>query len=715
MLSFQLRLASTEVLRTAKGAALRMTTPRTMLNVAGVVGREKMANPGDFAHTLKQQADIVRIIGDYVRLKKAGAQNFTGLCPFHKEKTPSFSVHATRQYYYCFGCHEKGDVFAFVQKIENISFPEAVRLVAQKLGVPMPKATYSSEGEAREARLRGQLLEIHERAVAFFQDCLRRPEGARAREYLKGRGLDDATIAKFRIGYAPDSGFLLRDRLKGEFSEEVLRESGLFSWKDSTSPESRVASREQGTMAGVNGEAERSRERSTEVLGAQRTGPQDDKDEGGSKTPARDPGLRTRDSASIYSKFRNRVVFPIANEAGKVIAFTGRTLSTDEKAGPKYLNSPETQIYSKGKVLFNLDLAKEAIRALNYAILVEGQMDCISVFAAGFHNVIASSGTAFTELQAKLLGRFSKRVVVNFDPDTAGAKATERTLGLLVEEEFDIQVLRLEEGFDPDLYVRRKGKEAYAEALRHSQKYFDYLIERARAQFPVRSAEGKDKAVKYLLPHIQRIPSRIVRDELAQEVAQKLGIDSPVLRQELRHVAVTRSSSTIKAPAEVQVTDAERILIRALASARQMHANEEHVSQRDGADEEFNPARQAAYILESEGLHRGLATESLAESLLNASSEIADVLEIPAAESDRRLLASILLKEDEELTADIVEAAVRALRRIHLRRRREQVQRELKAPGLASDKERLKALLAELEQVSRALRDPGGSGLPRIA
>ncbi len=664
-----------------------------------------MANPGDFAHTLKQQADIVRIIGDYVRLKKAGAQNFTGLCPFHKEKTPSFSVHATRQYYYCFGCHEKGDVFAFVQKIENISFPEAVRLVAQKLGVPMPKATYSSEGEAREARLRGQLLEIHERAVAFFQDCLRRPEGARAREYLKGRGLDDATIAKFHIGYAPDSGFLLRDRLKGEFSEEVLRESGLFSWKESTSSEYRVTSTETETPKPSVIPSEggsRGNEQSPEVEGPFVSAP-------------RDPGLRTRDSASIYSKFRNRIVFPIANEAGKVIAFTGRTLSTDEKAGPKYLNSPETPIYSKGKVLFNLDVAKEAIRALNYAILVEGQMDCISVFAAGFHNVIASSGTAFTELQAKLLGRFSKRVVVNFDPDTAGAKATERTLGLLVEEEFDIQVLRLEEGFDPDLYVRRKGKEAYAEALRHSQKYFDYLIERARAQFPVRSAEGKDKAVKYLLPHIQRIPSRIVRDELAQEVAQKLGIDSPVLRQELRHVAVTRSSSTIKAPAEAQVTDAEKILIRALASARQMHANEEHVSQRDGADEEFNPARQAAYILETEGLHRGLATESLAESLLNASSEIADVLEIPAAESDRRLLASILLKEEEELTADIVEAAVRALRRIHLRRRQEQLQRELKAPGLASDKERLKVLLAELEQVSRALRDPGASGLPRIA
>jgi DNA primase len=664
-----------------------------------------MANPGDFAYTLKQQADIVRIIGDYVRLKKAGAQNFSGLCPFHKEKTPSFSVHATRQYYYCFGCHEKGDVFAFVQKIENISFPEAVRLVAQKLGVPMPKATYSSEGEAREARLRGQLLEIHERAAAFFQECLRRSEGARAREYLKSRGLDDTTIAKFRIGYAPDSGFLLRDRLKGEFSEEVLRESGLFSWKESTEPRVPTPDPEQ-TEIPRSVRDDNTGEGS--ATGSPATGPD-------SRLLTRDPGLRARDSAAIYSKFRNRVMFPIANDSGKAIAFTGRTLSTDEKAGPKYLNSPETPIYSKGKVLFNLDLAKEGIRALNYAILVEGQMDCISVFAAGFHNVIASSGTAFTELQAKLLGRFSRRVVVNFDPDTAGAKATERTLGLLVEEEFDIQVLRLDDGFDPDLYVRRKGKDAYAEALRHSQKYFDYLIERARQQFPVRSAEGKDKAVKYLLPHIQRIPSRIVRDELAQEIAQKLGIDSPVLRQELRHVAVTRGASTIKAQAEAQITDAEKILIRALASGRQMQASEEHVSQRDGAEEQFNPSRQATYILETEGLHRGLATESLAESLLNTSSEMADVLEIPADDGDRRLLAWILLKEEEELTADILEAAVRALRRIHLRRRQEQVQRELKAPGLASDKDRLKALLAELEQVSRALRDPGAAGVSRIA
>jgi len=659
-----------------------------------------MANPGDFAYTVKQQADIVRIIGDYVKLKKAGAQNYSGLCPFHGEKTPSFSVHATRQFYHCFGCGVSGDVFSFIQKIENITFPESVRMVAQKLGIPLPKASYSTPGEAKEARLRGQILDVHERAVAFFQECLRRPEGARAREYLTGRGLDQEMISRFRIGYAPDSGFLLRDRLKEEFTEEVLRESGLFSWKEvaPSTLSSRAESRDLGSAGAPS--------LSVRTLDGQ-----------GAAVDIPEAGSRKPEAASMYSKFRNRVMFPISSEAGKVIAFTGRTLAADEKSGPKYLNSPETPIYSKSKVLFNLDLAKEWIKKFDYAILVEGQMDCISVYAAGFHNVIASSGTAFTELQAKLLGRFSKNAVVNFDPDTAGAKATERTLGLLVEEEFTIKVLTLEQGFDPDLYIRRKGREAYGEALKHSQKYFDYLIERARTQFPVRSAEGKVKALNHLLPHIQRVPSRIVRDELAHEISQKLGIDSAVLRQELRHAASTRATSAVKAPAEAQVTDAEKVLIRALASARQMQPNEEHLSARDGAEEEFDPARQAQFVLQNESLHRGLATESLAESLLNVGRDFADVLEVPATESDRRLLALILLKEDEELTAEVLEAAVRALRRIHLRRRQEEVQQDLRKPGLAGNKDRLRELLTELERISRALRDPSlaGDGLKNPA
>jgi DNA primase len=651
-----------------------------------------MANPGDFAYALKQQADIVRVVGDYVKLKKAGAQNFSGLCPFHSEKTPSFSVHATRQFFHCFGCGASGDVFSFVQKIENITFPEAVRAVAQKLNIPLPKTSFSSPAEAKEAKLRTVLLDVHERACAFFQECLRRPEGARAREYLVGRGLDEETIRGFRIGYAADSGFLLRDRLKGEFGEEVLRESGLFSWKEADGRRSSDLGPQQGAASASEMSDSKKRALESAVQGP--------------TSEVRGPTAEAR--SPLYSKFRNRVIFPIASEAGKVIAFTGRTLSTDEKAGPKYLNSPETATYSKSKVLFNLDHAKEAIRKLDYAILVEGQMDCISVFAAGFQNVIASSGTAFTELQAKLLGRFSKNLVVNFDPDTAGARATERTLGLLVEEEFQIKVLTLESGFDPDLFIRRKGKDAYAEALKHSQRYFDYLIERARAQFPVRSGEGKVKAVNYLLPHIQRVPSRIVRDELAHEIAQKLGIDSAVLRQELKHAATSRSSATLKAAVESQVTDAEKILIRALASGAEMQSSEEHFSSRDGADEEFDPARQAQFALRNESLHLGLATESLIEVLLNASPEMTNPMDLELPDGERNLMASILMKEDEELTPERLEGAVRALRRIQLRRKLEQVQRDLQGRGL--DSIRVQALLQEKLRLKRMLMDPLAAG-----
>lgn len=629
----------------------------------------------DFTQTLKQQTDIVRIVRDYVSLKKAGAQNYSGLCPFHKEKTPSFNVHATKQFYHCFGCHASGDVFKFVQTIENISFPEAVRAVAQKMGVPLPKQVFNSEAEARDARLRTALLEIHERACGFFQECLRRPEGTRAREYLAGRGLDDATIRQFRIGFAPDSGFQLRDRLKGEFSEEVLRESGLFSWKE--------GSRLPATGGSQPGQGEpRSDDREAKAEFAS-----------GSVMP--EPSL-----SSLYSKFRNRVMFPIAHESGRLIAFTGRTLSADEKAGPKYLNSPETTIYSKSRVLFNLDQAKEAIRALNYAILVEGQMDAISVYAAGFHNVIASSGTAFTQAQATLLGRFSKNVIVNFDPDTAGAKATERTLGLLVEEEFEIRVLTLEQGFDPDLFIRRKGKEAYAAALRHCPGYFDYLIDNARRQFPVRSAEGKLKAVNSLLPHIQRVPSRIVRNGLAEEIAQKLGIDSAVLRQDLKQAATSRKTAEVKLAPEAQVTDAEKILICALASGSQLQ-DEEFVSDRSGADDAFDPARQAGYLLSSERLHVGLSTESLLEALVNAP-EGSEPMDLPVSHGERSLLAAILMKDHEELTAEKIEGAARALRRLQIRRRLEQIQRQLES-ARSLDAAQLKLLMDEKLRLKRVL------------
>src|SRR5277367_1039528 len=439
----------------------------------------------NFAQTVKQQADIVRIIGDYIKLRKSGAQNYSGLCPFHKEKTGSFSVNATHNYFYCFGCHEKGDVFTFVMKMENISFPEAIRVVATKCGIPLPKREFSSPEEAQEAGQRRHLIEIHEAATQYFEAALKSPEAARAREYLTGRGVTSETIARFRIGYAPDDFNHMREQLAKHFSEEVLRASGLFSAKEQAD--------------GTQGQP--------------------------------------------YARFRKRITFPIANEQGKTIAFTARALDAQDEKGrdiAKYLNSPETPLYTKGQVLFNLDKAKAGMRAHDFALLVEGQMDCISVYMAGVQNVLATSGTAFTEMQVRLLSRFTKRVVVNFDPDTAGANAVEKSIALLTEEGFTVKVITLDGGLDPDRYIRERGVEAYAAAIRGARRQSDYLIERARQSFPGSSADSKIKAMNYLLPHIRRIPQKLERDQFAHDAAQKLGIDSAHLREELRQAALKR-------------------------------------------------------------------------------------------------------------------------------------------------------------------------------
>jgi len=598
-----------------------------------------MTTQGDFKETVRQQADIVRVVGEYVQLRKSGAQNFSGLCPFHNEKTPSFSVHATRQFFHCFGCGKSGDVFKFIQEIEKVSFGEAVRLLAQKLGLALPKTHYSSEFEAEDAKQRGQLIEMHERACKFFEDHLRRPEGAHARQYLSGRGLTDETIRTFRIGYAPDSGFTLRDRLKADFNDELMRRSGLFSWKEGA-------------------------------------------------------------DANIYSRFRNRIMFPIANESGKIIAFTGRTLATDEKAGPKYMNSPETPIYSKGRVLYNLDRAKEAIRKFEYTIIVEGQMDCIAVYSAGFNNVVASSGTAFTETQVRLLGRFSKEVkkqiVVNFDPDTAGAAATDRSLAMLVEEEFDVKILRLEAGFDPDLFIRNHGAEAYARALKAAPKYFDYLVDRAIHMFPVKTPEGKKNAVNFLLPHIHRVPSRIVRDSLAGDIAQKLGIDTAVLRQEFKSAAVSRAVTALHPSVATDVSSSEKVLVRAASSM---------------GEEEAELRRVALDALAEERLHVGLATERLLEAVLaNALAAERgepwerDVMALALSDADRQRLAKIVMNEDDPLTPDLLQGALQALRhRVHLSQREGEIKRGIVEAERRNDVAALLRLKQEKLELDRKL------------
>ena len=552
----------------------------------------------DFAQSVKQQADIVKVIEGYVRLRKAGATNYTGLCPFHKEKSPSFSVHAVRQFFHCFGCGVSGDVFTFVGKIENVSFPEAVRIVAQKCGIPLPKKEYSSPEEAAEARLRGKLLELQEAATVWFEQQLAGPEGAVAREYLAGRGLDAEGIKKFRIGYAPDSFNGLRDHLSKLADAETLRASGLFSQKD----------REDGTL-----------------------GP-------------------------LYDRFRKRVTFPIANEGGRVIAFTARTLETGDKAGPKYINSPETPLYSKGQMLFNLDKAKGAIRTAGFALLVEGQMDCISVFLRGIHNVIATSGTAFTEMQVNILRRHTTQLAVNFDPDAAGANAAEKSIALLTEEGFDLKIVTLEDGLDPDRYIRERGLDEYVKAIRGARRQADYLIERARMQFPGANAEQKVKAMNFLLPHIRRIPQDLVRSQFAADAAQKLGIDSAVLREELRQAALRRQDRI-----EVRVSalsEVERVLLRALAVV----------------DPEYERARHLAAQALAEQPTWFEALPSFYAMRALADRKAADPIEVVEDERQRALLAEALLGETrppgelevfsalQEIQERALEGRLRALR-----------------------------------------------------
>jgi DNA primase len=595
----------------------------------------------NFAQVVKQQADIVKIIGDYVKLRKTGAQNYTGLCPFHKEKTGSFSVNANHGYFYCFGCHEKGDVFTFVMKLESISFPEAIRVVATKCGIPLPKREFSSPEEAREAGLRRQLIDLHEAATQYFEAQLKSPEAARAREYLTGRGVTPETIAKFRIGYAPDDFNNMRDSLKPHFSEEAMRASGLFSSKEQA----------DGTQG------------------------------------------------QLYARFRKRITFPIANEQGKTIAFTARALDSQDEKGrdvAKYINSPETALYTKGQVLFNLDKAKADMRAHDFALLVEGQMDCISVYMAGVHNVLATSGTAFTEMQVRLLSRFTKRVVVNFDPDTAGANAAEKSIALLTEEDFEVKVVALEGGLDPDRFVREQGIQAYMAALRTAKRHSDYLIDRARQLFPGRTADAKVKALNFLLPHIRRMPNRIHRDEFAADAAQKLGIDSQILRQEIRQAAAHRVES-VRARTIDPASETERILLRALVLP------------------EDDPARIVAadQLSQHPEWYENLPSAAVLESLANAPVPPNPLDAAPDPQS-RTLLALALQHHEDpaestsrdqpQTMTEQVENALHALESRRLERRQREIRSLIAEADRRGDQAILSQLTAEKVQIDRTLR-----------
>jgi len=562
-----------------------------------------MAEAGSFADRVKQQADIVRVIGDYVRLKKSG-QNFTGLCPFHGEKTPSFAVHPVKQIFHCFGCGKGGDVFTFVMEMEKCPFPEAVRTVAEKCGIPVPKPKERTPEERKENQQRAVLIEMHREAQSFFVKQLETtPEGRAARAYLEDRGLDADAITRFGIGYAPAGGDTLLRFFKAKYGEKLLAESGLVS-------------RDQ--------------------------------------------------SGRLFDRFRRRITFPIANESGKIVAFGCRALGDDQ---PKYLNSPETPIYSKSNVLYHMDRAKDGIRRQDFAILVEGYMDAIAVARAGISNVVASCGTSLAEPQIKLLGRFTKRVIVNYDPDAAGQAATERSISLLLENDFEVKVLALpaigDKKADPDLYIREKGAEAYIKSLKESPPYVDYLIGRAR-QMDLTTGEGKLRAVNFLLPYVQKIPNRILRSEWATRISQQLRVDEPVLRAALAKAAAERRSEVKTQPELVgkPARPIERRLIRMLVES-----------------EGFR--KELAQRLQQGGLYQGLETEKIFAALIVAglSDQPMQATEIGALlpERERRVFFEILFEEAQEGSWEEAESCLDALREKQVERELAQVQREIES------------------------------------
>jgi DNA primase len=578
-----------------------------------------MAEAGSFAERVKQQADIVRVIGEYVRLKKSG-QNFTGLCPFHQEKSPSFAVHPVKQIYHCFGCGVGGDVFKFVMEMEKSTFPEAIRTVAEKCGIAIPKPRERSPEERQENQQRLALVEMHREAAVFFARLLQEtPEGKVAFAYLEDRGLDRETMKRFGLGYAPSSGDALLRHLKAKFPEKLLEASGLLS-------------RDQ--------------------------------------------------SGRFYDRFRRRIMFPIANESGKVIAFGGRAMGDDM---PKYMNSPETPIYSKSTVLYHVDRAKEALRQYDFAVLVEGYMDAIAVARAGITNVVASCGTSLAEPQIKLLGRFTRRVVVNYDPDTAGQLATERSVTLLLEKEFDVRVLALPGGADPDKFLKEQGADAYRQLLAQAPPYLDYLIGRAR-QMDRTTAAGKVAALNFLMPYVQRLPNRLLRSEWATRMASELRVDEPVLREALRRAAAERRSE-VKPKAELlapAVKQAERQLLYMLVEAA-------------GFREKL--AREIA----ATGLHRGLETEKIFEALVGKATtgERPDPTELGASldDKDRRLLFEILFESFPEPIWETAENCLGFLRSRRVEEELTELQKQIESKPAAEELRRLVTRRLELQKL----------------
>ncbi len=454
--------------------------------------------PSSFLDDLKAQTDIVSVIGEVTPLKKAGVA-FKGLCPFHQEKTPSFSVNRDKGFFKCFGCGVGGDVVKFIELTQKVTFPEAVRQLAQRAGMPVPD-TEGGPAERAAAAERDALLHLHEEAVTFFREQLASAAGARARRELESRGLTPATIETFRYGYAPAAG---RETLHARF--ERLGIPPALQVKSSL-----VVEREGGRLADY---------------------------------------------------FRQRLMVPIARETGAVVAFGGRAL--EEGQVPKYLNSKETVIYTKGRTLYGLDVTKGAIRKHNYTVLVEGYFDLAQVWQAGVQPVAAVCGTALTTAQARTLKRLTSKVVLSLDPDTAGQAAAARSSELLVAEGFQVNVALLPSGSDPDTFIRRFGGQAYRERLTGSRSYLDFLLDRAASGLDLNRPDIRKRFLDSMLAVAATIPDAALRDQFADRLAHKARITESIVRDEIRKAAAARrpQAPAVAVPAVARLRPAEQGLL----------------------------------------------------------------------------------------------------------------------------------------------------------
>jgi len=429
--------------------------------------------PSETIEQIAAANDIAEVIGSYFPLKRAGA-NFKALCPFHQEKTPSFTVSPSRQTFHCFGCGVGGSVFRFVMDYEHVDFPSAVRKLAARCGITIVEKRGAAD-EERQYETRRTLLKLHAEAAEWFHENLvKREVGEPARKYLKQRGITAEIAKRWQLGYAPDEwdAFGSWARARGYDARDLIT-SGLVRTKDE-------ADSDQNQISNLK--------------------PQ-----------------------TSYDRFRGRIMFPIHNDVGEVIAFSGRLLK-DEEGAAKYLNSPETPLFRKGNVLFGLHKTKRALIEADCAIVCEGQIDLISLFEAGITNVVAPQGTAFTENQARILKRFVDEVVLCFDSDAAGAKAAERSLDALLQNDLIVRVVELPVGEDPDSLVRREGKEKFENRVASAQDFFDYWIEREMEAADVSSLGAKMQVARRLAETVSRVHDPLMRGEVVNRASARLGV-----------------------------------------------------------------------------------------------------------------------------------------------------------------------------------------------